>query len=1087
MNSHLWKKLITVSIVVAGVIALLVGCGGASGSLKLDQTVYTVQYGEQFSCPNPKYVEDGMETEVSDCTIQAFDSYNNEVAVNYGIFYPEIGTYTVKYDYKGAKLEITVDCQDNQAPEISFTNLTQNAFVGSSFTLPSFTAKDISGVKKAKTSIALYKGDDTTPVATASGETVTIESAKEYRLVIFAEDNLGNGKENVFTIKVIDSWLDENLADNLAADFDEQEYLKNLVEVGGVEAAEASITDAVPPANKNGLGCSGSALKLLTTAETSGLDIYNLKEATVTDNYAYRIRVYIENGIDSIQFVNLTKNVAVRTFNLGDMPTEVWTELELKTLPFELDSIDAFGIRLTGKEGKAVYIDQIEMIHRYVDKDLKDNILLDFDEREIYSVGQITSAWDHTPAVYGGSQLTYIQAGEAGLPSGAHGGVVRIEGFNSMQGIHSWFFQDYVTLANIDAMTFRIYVDQEFVQNHSYLYFEFIDYNGRCITAYYINGESNHSFVPGWNEVTFYTPQIRTGADSSNTTGVVHGFRMVLGGASHNASRGVFYLDEVRTEPIAYVDGDLSVYETLASYNKQEYVIGNEDMAPNTTAVQNAKVSIVDFDSTSSLKAELSSGGKVKLNFGPNASGFSGADRGMKFKLHSDKANTLRVYAYGAWNRVVDEWVIDVNQGWGEYSMTNANSLYADECEIYYLIVAPSQAGTIHIDYIGVETETAPNPTDGTILFEAKDAYAKYSFDNKSRYQHGIRYQYSYDSGKGALQVLAPNTTSNIGMFDVSLRAKVNDITDGILAVELYAGANVKSVYFAPFGQGSHGTEYKVKSGTWQTIYVPTVNITSGVGFDGFQISFESDGSADRNVLSLKKITYITDRSGLVDYQIAVTGGTADMDKAKVGETVTFTLDESAVPEGKSFAAWSVNGVVIDGNTYMVRNEDLIVEAKFVGEENPIPAGAILLQAYKGYWNAPVANNWGTMDLVGQWYDEFHGANGVMGFGSQTKDFGYVRFEPARGELADESRDLVLRVYVTERVRAISVFAGGIDIHKEVKDEAVGSDVLPVNQWYEWRIPLKDILGGQTSQDLYIDLSCAGAGAVLYIDQIYID
>lgn len=63
-------------------------------------------------------------------------------------------------------------------------------------------------------------------------------------------------------------------------------------------------------------------------------------------------------------------------------------------------------------------------------------------------------------------------------------------------------------------------------------------------------------------------------------------------------------------------------------------------------------------------------------------------------------------------------------------------------------------------------------------------------------------------------------------------------------------------------------------------------------------------------------------------YTVTVKGGTADNTKVVAGDTVTLTPDEA--PEGKQFSHWTVNGEPIEGNSFVMREEDVTVEAVYV-------------------------------------------------------------------------------------------------------------------------------------------------------------
>ena len=65
-----------------------------------------------------------------------------------------------------------------------------------------------------------------------------------------------------------------------------------------------------------------------------------------------------------------------------------------------------------------------------------------------------------------------------------------------------------------------------------------------------------------------------------------------------------------------------------------------------------------------------------------------------------------------------------------------------------------------------------------------------------------------------------------------------------------------------------------------------------------------------------------------IDYTVTVTGGTASVTTANVGDVVTLT---ATVPEGKVFSKWNVisGGVTVTGNTFTMGTANVVIEAEF--------------------------------------------------------------------------------------------------------------------------------------------------------------
>ena len=71
-------------------------------------------------------------------------------------------------------------------------------------------------------------------------------------------------------------------------------------------------------------------------------------------------------------------------------------------------------------------------------------------------------------------------------------------------------------------------------------------------------------------------------------------------------------------------------------------------------------------------------------------------------------------------------------------------------------------------------------------------------------------------------------------------------------------------------------------------------------------------------------------------YTVNVTGGEADKQKADEGETVTLTVGESAIPEGKRFSHWTMNGERIEGDSFVMPAGNVTVNAEYVTEFSTI-------------------------------------------------------------------------------------------------------------------------------------------------------
>ena len=68
------------------------------------------------------------------------------------------------------------------------------------------------------------------------------------------------------------------------------------------------------------------------------------------------------------------------------------------------------------------------------------------------------------------------------------------------------------------------------------------------------------------------------------------------------------------------------------------------------------------------------------------------------------------------------------------------------------------------------------------------------------------------------------------------------------------------------------------------------------------------------------------------EYSVKVNGGFADKTNAAAGETVTLTVAESAIPDGKRFSHWTMNGETVKDNFFEMPAKDVTVTAVYVND-----------------------------------------------------------------------------------------------------------------------------------------------------------
>ena len=121
------------------------------------------------------------------------------------------------------------------------------------------------------------------------------------------------------------------------------------------------------------------------------------------------------------------------------------------------------------------------------------------------------------------------------------------------------------------------------------------------------------------------------------------------------------------------------------------------------------------------------------------------------------------------------------------------------------------------------------------------------------------------------------------------------------------------------------GTADKTTAQLGDKITLTVGNIPEGKVFSHWTVNGEK---IDGNTFTMTAANAVVEAVYTdAEYDITVTGGTADKETAKLGETVTLTAGKA--PEGQQFSHWKVNGNRIDGNTFVMTAADAVVEAVY--------------------------------------------------------------------------------------------------------------------------------------------------------------
>lgn len=920
-------------IVSVFVMVACTGCSGfnkvGEGKFALSANEYYAEFGESYTLPVPTYTDGNGNVSEVNYTVKAYDADGNEVSVSYGVMYPEIGEYSLEYTYNGEKLTAKLICRDTKAPTVTLSNFVSSTFVGDTYTLPNFTAKDASGVDTTQSKIELFKGSDTTPVASGAGASAVIEQAAEYTVKVTVADKIGNRETYEYKVAIIDAFNDPALADNAMFDFDEDGYKKNFIAASGKDALSVSITDVCPAANgDDALGANGKVAKLELVGTQGCINLYRGRNIVLKDIFALNAKAYVSEGVQSVYFKDTSNGVTIRAFNDGDFVVGKWITLQIKGTSFtQSTTISSIGFELTGTSGACIYVDEITFTPKIADPDLADNMLLDYDEKSVYGTWQQTTKFSNGKTPFeteANVQLSILEDGDSGLPADTHGGALKVNTSTPISGLHTWFFQDYITAADIDGIVIRIYLSEAMLKKTNFMYISVTDYSPREIVAtWYSNGLNSPNLKAGWNECVLSSDWLR-----ENGASVVHGLYIASGGNDWNDVNEVeFFVDEIRVIPLSYVDNDLNPWVSIATYNKQEYVKGSNDFAPAVTAIKDANVSI----DNNSLKIETTAAnGQAKLNFGPNNIANIDGEMGLRIRCNSSAANTLRLYGYGlvAHNFiVVEEFEIAITwQGWKTYDLTEYTGLYNTSSRIYYFVAELKSAGTIHISDIAVLDKVAePAIANNTFLFSVHDEHALNLLTDDSAFLRNGKYSYEYVTLDEAVQgidklvgIKAMDTRgARTGIVSIKLNRTLKS-TDGVLAVYVYLEEGVTGLYFKGGSEDySKGQKCTGIQEGLNILYLPVASLGET---DELMLHFDIAENVT-DVMKIAVVQYISDLSSFSSHSITVTGGTANVSSAKIGTKIDLTYN--ALQENQKFLYWTLNGERIEGNSFYMPNVDV--------------------------------------------------------------------------------------------------------------------------------------------------------------------
>jgi hypothetical protein len=1057
-----------------------------TASLTLEQTEYSVEFGENFLLPAAVYRDkDGQIVEDAEITVKVYDEGGNEIAVNYGSFYPEIGVYKAQYTAADASATATITCRDTKSPTVTFSQFVSSTFAGDTYTIPNFTVTDLSGVVNSYTAVTLHKGDEEAAAATGKGATAVIEGGvSHYTLRIKVKDNAGNEETKSYTIGIITPFTDPNLAADLMFDFDEQEYLQNIADAANKPVLTKEIvTQNLPAANTDGdnIGAAGGALKLTVGGDTGGVAyLYRGREFQKDGVFAIYIRAWISSEVEYVHIKNAADLMTVRAFNNVDFTAGRWVDLEIKVGSFAGSAINSFAIEVGGGAGDYIYIDRVSIVNKVADPALAPNMLLDFDEASVYESGQVTVA-NKTVDGQTVNLLDILEEGDPDLPADTHGGALKIDAPDSGFWVETWLFQDYVTIADIGGLVLRIYLSEEFIRDNQVITVMIMDYNKRSIWGTWISNRvfRSNDWKPGWNDFTFYSAELAL-SDNDDAASYIHGLQ-IMGTAPYKWYKGgTLLIDEIRVLPKTYVDtSNFGAY----TYNDEAYVNGvpADGLIPNTKPVENAAVEIVSESGASGKALKFTAtapNGKAELFFGPNMPLSFSPSYGARIKVKTAAANVLTLKAYDRRNQFVNEFRVNLTAG--GFTAYDLTELYRAECEVYYFIASLQDAGTVFIDEIAKITGTRNRPAaaNNEVLFSALGGDAAYSVHDLSVMNDigGHRFT-AMEFADGAVRLSFPYASTDeneYALYSVALSNYVTTASGGYLHINVKINSNVSHMYLSSneiATLGDNPITVGAFAGDWIDYYLPVSGITSAAKFQGFKLGLRTVGaqSAGAELLYIKSVEYVSDRPS---YTLNVTNGTANPASGlKWGDTVTLTHDDPA--ENKLFDFWKVNGVRIAGNTFVIYSNST---AEAVYKD-------YFADDYTDKYSGNGFANFGQSLADVMTYDRAAVPAGADGGGAMKFDSGPsfrgIRFAFGTSESYAEGKYVKIRIYFSSYPQA---FYSGI-----TTGENVNFSGCALNAWSDLYIPFSMVCAvGESSDGVNIG---AGSNAgwpnyTFWIDEI---
>lgn len=137
---------------------------------------------------------------------------------------------------------------------------------------------------------------------------------------------------------------------------------------------------------------------------------------------------------------------------------------------------------------------------------------------------------------------------------------------------------------------------------------------------------------------------------------------------------------------------------------------------------------------------------------------------------------------------------------------------------------------------------------------------------------------------------------------------------------------------------------------------------------------------------------------------------------------------------------------------------------------------------YSTNWTPWVKPDYGNHNLTYQWYPQYEGRAGVMGYGSPESGNRWNWFSLGKEMNYMDAADkvVVIEMYTTKPILNMFLWSTGTNMEKEI-------DVsnIPTGQWYQLRVDISDMVGDGIATGLHMKLGTSVAGQTVFIDSIY--